>query len=250
MLSALIGLAGFAGAVLSLLVIVVQTIRRKPKGNALLAFGVCSVLFVFALVASSFTSPPSSTGSEAPTDAKETAMEDEEVSAEGDEAEDDDGGGATIEPSNEAASAVPLLEEGDFTPVLYEKDKAINQFLVDYNSITSSPATDISRGNIDSKCSFLTYDFYVEVGNYRATAGYMEVSIIGNKDAHVPEMRDAFHDVIKALDQNLSDEEIYAFFDERTVEGNAAYGAPLGEVTCSVHLTGNFGDVGRIDIYK
>ena len=177
-------------------------------------------------------------------------MEGGEASAESDEVESAGDNEDTAEPSSEGTRAVPLLEEGDFTPVLYEENKAINQFLVDYNSVTDSPATDISRGNIDSKCSFSTYGFYVTVGDYNATVGYMEVSINGNKDAHVPEMRDAFHDVVKALDRNLSDEEIYAFFDERTVEGNAAHETPLGEVTCSVHLTGNFGDTGRIDIYK
>ena len=134
---------------------------------------------------------------------------------------------------------------------VYAEDEVVNQFIIDYNRITNSPITDISQGNIRTKYFFKTYGFRIEIVNATtAAAGYTTVSINGNMDAHVPEMRDVFHDVAKTLDPNLADEEIYTFFDERTVNGNCAKDTPLGSLVCSVFLTGNFDSNGRIDIHN
>jgi len=140
---------------------------------------------------------------------------------------------------------------GETDEVLYAEDDVVNKFITDYNSITSSPITDIKKGNIRTKYFFTTYGFNVEIINAtKAAAGYTTVSINGNMAAHVPEMRDVFHDIVKTFEPNLTDEQIYTFFDERTVEGNCAKDTPLGTVVCSVFLTGNASGNGRIDIHN
>lgn len=150
-------------------------------------------------------------------------------------------------PSNSQSNETINTEE---EPIFVE-DIVVNQFIIDYNSITNSPITEISEGNIKTKYYFKTYGFRTEIINANsAEAGYTSVSINGNMDSHVPEMRDAFHDVVKTLSPDLSDEEIYSFFDEKTVYGNCAHDTPLGTLICSVFLTGNADNNGRIDIHN
>ncbi len=159
------------------------------------------------------------------------------------------------EESSTVNETTTLVEESRPTeekePIALAEDQIVNQFMVDYNTITNSPITDISKGNIRTKYYFKTYGFRIEIINATsAAAGYTSVSINGNADFHVPEMRDVFHDVVKTFEHDLSDEEIYTFFDEKTVYGNCAHETPLGSLICSVYLTGNFDENGRIDIHN
>ena len=84
------------------------------------------------------------------------------------------------------------------------------------NSITQNEFTDISKGNIRTKYFAYSYGYYCELLNSNAT-NKINVTINetnDNADIGVSGMRDIFHDVAVTIDPSLSDEEVYAHFDE------------------------------------
>lgn len=206
------------GAVVSLVAIIMKAVKKLPKRKAALALMLFFALFIVSVIVM-----PSNTVSQ-----ESTTL--------------------PIVSADPVQSEEPEPEE---KPLVYAEDKVVNQFIDDYNKITSSPITNIKKGNIRTKYYFDSYGFVLQIINATdALAGHTEVSINGNMEAQVPEMKDVFHDVVKVLDPDLSDEEINTFFDARTVSGNCAKDTPLGRLTCSVYLTGNASGKGRIDIHN
>ncbi len=98
----------------------------------------------------------------------------------------------------------------------YAEDEIVNQFITDYNAITQSEFSDISKGNIRTKYFAYSYGYYCELLNSNAT-NKINITINEtneNADLGVAGMRDIFHDVAITIDPSLSDEEVYAYFDE------------------------------------
>ena len=108
------------------------------------------------------------------------------------------------------------IPESTEEPVIYAQDEVVNQFIIKYNAITNSEFTDISKGNISTKYYANSYGYYCELLN---TADTDKINVIINEtnenaDIGVSGMRDIFHDISVTIDPSLSDEEVYAYFDE------------------------------------
>ncbi len=116
--------------------------------------------------------------------------------------------------------------------IVYVEDEVVNQFIVDYNAITKSEFTDISRGNIRTKYFAYSYGYYCELLNSNAT-NKINVTINEtneNADVGVSGMRDVFHDVAITIDPSLSDEEVYAHYDELVTNEYMKEGDVLGSM--------------------
>lgn len=140
---------------------------------------------------------------------------------------------STSPSSNEEKTAV---EENTAEPteeaVVYAEDEVVNQFIADYNAITQSEFTDISKGNIRTKYFAYSYGYYCELLNSNAT-NKINVTINEtneNADIGVSGMRDIFHDVAITIDLSLSDEEVYAHFDELASSEYMKEGDVLGSM--------------------
>ena len=261
LMGALLGLGGLGGVIVSLVIIVINAINKRPKKKAVIALAICFALFVVALALPSGNEADKSAQTEEPVERESSVQIEEPIygenSAQTEELAEGEESVQTEQPAEEEEYAQTEEQSHDEQSsqadksVVYVEDEVVNQFMIDYDRITNSPIENISKGNIRTKYYFETYGFSVEIINAtNVEAGYTSVSINGNMDSHVPEMREVFHDVVKTLDPGLSDEEIYSFFDEGTVYGNCAHESPLGKLICSVYLNGNFDGNGRIDIHN
>ena len=121
-------------------------------------------------------------------------------------------------PTPTATEAVILEETTEPTPdiIEYANDKVVNQFISDYNAISQSPFTDIKKGNIRTKYFAYSYGYYCELLNSTDTKkiGVTISETNDNADIGVSGMRGIFHDVVITIDSELTDDEIYTFFDE------------------------------------
>lgn len=101
------------------------------------------------------------------------------------------------------------------TEFMYASDEVVNKFITEYNKISKSPLKNIEKGNIRTKYFASSYGYSLELLNaadtkkilvkINATAAAFEEGLVG--------MREVFHDVVKVIDPNLSDDEIYVYFD-------------------------------------
>ena len=116
--------------------------------------------------------------------------------------------------------------------VTYADDEVVNQFITDYNSITQSAFSEISKGNIRTKYFANSYGYYCELLNSNAT-NKINVTINEtneNADLGVAGMRDVFHDVAITIDPSLSDDEVYTYFDELVSSEFMKEGDTLGSM--------------------
>lgn len=118
-------------------------------------------------------------------------------------------------------SSVISEETAQDEKAYYENDEVVNQFISNYNDISSSPFSDIKKGNVNEKCFANSYGYYCEL-LHAADTDKIVVKINETYDNYtgIAKMRDVFHDTVLSIDSNLTDDEIYAFFDE-LVEENA-----------------------------
>lgn len=99
--------------------------------------------------------------------------------------------------------------------IKYAADEVVNKFIIDYNSFSNSPIVDIEKGNIRTKYYGTTYGYWIEMIHANDT-DKIAVSIgKTNENANVgmDGMKEVFHDVIKAITPDLSDEDINDYFD-------------------------------------
>lgn len=99
---------------------------------------------------------------------------------------------------------------------IYANDPVVNQFIIDYNAITTSAFTDISKGNIKTKYMAYSYGYYLELLDANDT-GKIAVTINktnDNANVGVSGMKEVFHDVAKSIDSSLSDDGINSYFDQ------------------------------------
>lgn len=115
--------------------------------------------------------------------------------------------------------------------IVYADDEVVNQFIIKYNKITMSPFSDIDKGNIKTKYYAHSYGYSCELLN-SASTNKINVTIVSNKSKglDVAGMKDVFHDIVKAIDPSLSDEEIYNHFDELIEYGYLKEKDVLGSV--------------------
>lgn len=98
----------------------------------------------------------------------------------------------------------------------YMDNEALETFFETYNALSASPMEDIDKGNIDTKYYAHTYNTWCEV--LYPTGGGMCVTITATNDndtrnVFCDDMRNAFHDVVKTLNPDISDDAIAAAFD-------------------------------------
>lgn len=116
--------------------------------------------------------------------------------------------------------------------IVYATDKVVNQFITDYNAISQSPFSDIEKGNIRTKFFAYSYTYYCELLHANDT-DKMRVSISETNesaDVGVAGMRNIFHDVVITIDPELSDDEVFAYFDELVKNEHMTDGA-IGTMT-------------------
>lgn len=136
-------------------------------------------------------------------------------------------------------SPTPEKEE---SVVVFGYDEVINDFILNYNDVSDSDLTGIDRGNIDIKASGYTHDgYYLNMLHSNAT-DKIDVEIHktnDNRKSNMAEMRNVFYDVCRAMDDTLSDSEIYALFDgyiDGSIKGDQSMGS------LSVHFSPDIDD--------
>jgi len=100
-------------------------------------------------------------------------------------------------------------------------DEVVNAFVIRYNDISESPLVDLTKGNIRTKYFAYSYGYYLELLNSNAT-NKIVVTINetnDNADDGVAGMKTVFHDIVKTIDESLTDDEIYSYFDGMILSG-------------------------------
>jgi DNA-directed RNA polymerase subunit RPC12/RpoP len=148
-------------------------------------------------------------------------------------------GNSPVESAEATDSSKKGSESGIPEVVYADEDKLINDFITEYNSVSKSPITDVTNGNIRTKYYGSTYGFYCEFLHANDT-GKIFITINEtneNADAGIVGMRDAFHDLVKVIDNSLTDDQIYSVFDSHVGYGTELK-AELGTMTCSFYKDG------------
>lgn len=143
-----------------------------------------------------------------------------------------------VEPSiqeqqdGQSPAGAPAEDPEPEEPEPIADDEVVNEFTTDYNEVSASPITEVSDGNIRTKFFGYSYGYYLELLHANDT-GKIHVSIAEtnkNAEAGVAGMRDVFHDVARTMDPSLSDDEIYAFFDNLLAGGVLTEDQQLGSM--------------------
>lgn len=109
-----------------------------------------------------------------------------------------------------------VSEEATEPPIVFAEDIVVNKFIADYNALTNSQFSNISKGNIRTKYFAYSYGYRCELLNAADTKKICITINETNDNANVgiSGMREVFHDVVKTIDLSLTDEEIYKHFDD------------------------------------
>lgn len=128
--------------------------------------------------------------------------------------------------SQEAESASgALVTTTDYGVV---EDDVVRVFVSDYDAVSQSPMTDISKGNIRTKYYAYSHGYRLEL-LHSADTDKISVTISqGGSSEGVDGMRDVFRDVVRAIDPSLTGEQADQFFDSM-VAGGQAEGLGLGD---------------------
>lgn len=128
--------------------------------------------------------------------------------------------------------------------VLFESDEVVNEFIVRYNGISSSPFIDLEKGNIRTKCFAHTYARYVEILNGADDNFHVTVNA-DYEHQDVADLRDAFKDVVMTLDPSITAEQAYEEFDKKNYRSDDT---SIGNVTYKIYNTIDPSiSMGRID---
>lgn len=117
---------------------------------------------------------------------------------------------------SEPETAIPASEPASEASAIYAEDEVVNTFISEYNRISQSPFEGIEKGNIRTKYLASSLGYWFELLHANDT-DKIHVTITETNEtaeAGVPGMREVFHSVVKAIDPSLSDDDIYAHFDE------------------------------------
>lgn len=105
-------------------------------------------------------------------------------------------------------------EENDETP-MFSEDPVVNAFVEAYNRLSSSPFSELEKGNIRTKYHGTSHGYYFEL-LHAANTDMIHISISQTNEtvnAGMTGMRDVFIDVTRAIDQSIDSESAGAFFD-------------------------------------
>ena len=102
-----------------------------------------------------------------------------------------------------------VTEEQEPELIYFETDKAVNDFFVKFNSVSSIPisADDIAKGSIRTKAYTTIDDFYIEVINVTSEK-CLSVSISTDPEDEYTVLHDVFMDCIRAMSDSISNEEL------------------------------------------
>ena len=117
----------------------------------------------------------------------------------------------------------------------YAEDDVVDAFIFSYNEISNSPFSDITEGNIRTKYHAYSYGYYCDLLNSNAT-NKIDVTINetdDNADDGVAGMREIFHDVMKAIDPSLADDDIYDYFDTMVTDKQSKGTLSTAEISFS-----------------
>lgn len=128
--------------------------------------------------------------------------------------------------SQEAESASgALVTTTDYGVV---EDDVVRVFVSEYDAVSESPMTDISKGNIRTKYYAHSHGYRLEL-LHSADTDKISVTISrGGSSEGVDGMRDVFRDVVRAIDPSLTGEQADQFFDAM-LEDFQKQGTPLGD---------------------
>lgn len=116
----------------------------------------------------------------------------------------------------------------------FADDEIVNDFIISYNKISASPFTDIEKGNIKTKYHALSEGYWFELLN-AANTNAISVKIEQTNETaeqDVKGMKTVFRNVVKTIDDSLSDQEINDFFDT-IVKGYQVEKQKLGKTKIS-----------------
>lgn len=139
--------------------------------------------------------------------------------------------------------------------ILFEDDEEVNKFFVDYQNLSNTEFKDFSSSR-KYKCYAENSGYEYEVGHYHntetgeETVGIRISQTNDTADAGVPAMREAYYYTVKALNNTLSDEDIYNIFDNREeFKGENTLSNIRITITPDLELSGGHSR-GTIDIEK
>ena len=115
-------------------------------------------------------------------------------------------------------------KSAEATDAVLVDDSVVNHFIISYNSISSSPFTDIKEGNIRTKYYAYSYTYYFELQHSDDTDN-IDITINEtneNSEEGIKGMKNAFEDTIHALNPSLSSKEIDGYFNN-LVDGNLSF---------------------------
>ena len=119
---------------------------------------------------------------------------------------------ASVETKNESSKKETSSEK---TNSKYVDDRIINEFINSYNQHSNSPLENIKKGNIKIKYFASSYGYYLELLHANDT-DKISVTINQtneNSESGVAGMKEVFHDIVRAIESSLSDDEINSYFD-------------------------------------
>lgn len=123
---------------------------------------------------------------------------------------------------NEVSEENKVEEEVKEKEVLYEGDEVLNDFFVKYQELSNTEFKDYSFTKTkEYKCSVENSGYWFDVAHHHNSVnGDITLDIRINEtnetaDAGVPAMREVYYYTVKALDNSLSDDDIYNVFDNR-----------------------------------
>ena len=92
----------------------------------------------------------------------------------------------------------------------FVEDSVVNRFITEYNDLSSSPISEISEGNIDTKYFGVSYNCYLEMINANdAAAAAFSLTINGGQDEKtVEEIFNVFRVALKVFKPEMTDDEI------------------------------------------
>ena len=118
----------------------------------------------------------------------------------------------SVETKNERSNKETSSEK---TNSKYVDDRIINEFINSYNQHSNSPLENIKKGNIKIKYFASSYGYYLELLHANDT-DKINVTINQtneNSESGVAGMKEVFHDIVRAIESSLSDDEINSYFD-------------------------------------
>lgn len=140
-------------------------------------------------------------------------------------------------PQESVPSVSPDVENvEESVEAVFPTDEVVNNFIITYNSLSNSPIIYIEQGNIKSKCYGHTYDHRIEILNGADNTLHITIEADYNHP-DMTELRDAFRDVMLALDPTLTDEEAFNAFDEATNNPSSRSNMELGNVAYNCYWT-------------